>query len=51
MNLDRINNIRERIKRNKEKLREEQGNFKNQKMLRLKIRIDEIQIQIERLKD
>lgn len=51
MNLDRINNIRERIKRNKEKLREEQGNFKNQKMLRLKIRIDELQIKIERLKD
>ena len=51
MNLDRINNIRERIKRNKEKLREEQGNFKNQKMLRHKIRIDELQIKIERLKD
>ena len=33
-----------------EKLKEETGNPKNQQILRLKIRIDEIQIQIENLK-
>jgi predicted nucleic acid-binding Zn-ribbon protein len=50
MDLDKIRKLRERIKNNKEKLKEETGNPKNQQILRLKIRIDEIQIQIENLK-
>lgn len=50
MDLDKIRKLRERIKINKEKLKEETGNPKNQQILRLKIRIDEIQIQIENLK-
>jgi hypothetical protein len=51
MNIDKINNIEERIKGNKEKLKYEKGNSKNQQILRLKIKIDELQIRIERLKD
>ena len=50
MDLEKIRKLRERIKSNNEKLKEETGNPKNQQILRLKIRIDEIQIQIERLK-
>lgn len=50
MDLDKIKKLRDRIKSNKEKLKDETGNPKNQQILRLKIRIDEIQIQIERLK-
>jgi hypothetical protein len=50
METDKINGIRKRINDNKEKLKEEQGNIKNQRILRLKIKIDELQIQIERLK-
>lgn len=49
MNLEKIKKLRERINNNKEKLKEEIGNPKNQKILRLKIGIDEIQIQIEKL--
>lgn len=50
MNTEKIKSIEDRIKKNREKLKEETGNTKNQQILRLKIRIDEIQIQIEKLK-
>lgn len=50
MDLDKIRKLRDRIKSNNKKLKEENGNPKNQQILRLKIRIDEIQIQIENLK-
>lgn len=50
MDLNKIKKLIERIKSNKEKLKDETGNPKNQQILRLKIRIDEIQIQIENLK-
>lgn len=50
MNTEKIKSIEDRIKKNREKLKEETGNPKNQQILRLKIRIDEIQIQIEKLK-
>lgn len=50
MNNEKIKKLRDRIKSNKEKLQEENGNPKNQKVLRLKIEIDELQIQIEKVK-
>lgn len=50
MNHEKINRLTDRIKSNREKLKEETGNPKNQQILRLKIKIDEIQIKIERLK-
>ena len=50
MNTEKIKSIEDRIKNNREKLKEETGNLKNQQILRLKIKIDEIQIQIEKLK-
>lgn len=51
MNIEKIKKIENRIKSNKEKLRNEKGNLKNQQILRLKINLDELQIKIERLKD
>ncbi len=50
MNHEKISRLTDRIKSNREKLKEETGNTKNQQILRLKIKIDEIQIKIERLK-
>ena len=47
---DKINKLTDRIKSNKVKLQEENGNPKNQQILRLKIQIDELQVKIERLK-
>jgi hypothetical protein len=49
MNLEKIRKLTDQIKSNKEKLKQETGNSKNQEILRLKIKIDEIQIKIERL--
>jgi hypothetical protein len=51
MNTEKINNLQERIRKNRKKLKDETGNLKNQQILRLKIKIDELQIKIERLKD
>jgi len=50
MNIKKINRLKDRIKSNREKLKEETGNPKNQQILRLEIKIDEDQIKIERLK-
>ena len=51
MNTEKINNLQERIRKNRKKLKDETGNLKNQRILRLRIQIDELQIKIERLKD
>ena len=51
MDYERIKKIEDRIKRRKEQLKDEKGNFQNQKLLRLKIDIDEAKIKIERIKD
>jgi hypothetical protein len=50
MDIDKIKKLTERIQGNREKLKQESGNPKNQQILRLKITIDEIQIKIERLR-
>ena len=47
METDKINVIRKRINDNKDKLKEEKGNYKNQRILRLKIKIDELQLQLQ----
>ena len=51
MNTEKINNLQERIRKNRKKLKDETGNLKNQRILRLRIQIDELQIKIERLID
>jgi hypothetical protein len=50
MNANKIRKLNDKIRSNREKLKLETGNSKNQKILRLEIQIDEIQIQIEKLK-
>jgi hypothetical protein len=50
MDLEKIKSLSNKMKVNKEKLKKETGNSKNQQILRLKIKIDELQIQIEKLK-
>ena len=44
MNTERIRTIERKIKSNKEKLKAEKGNYRNQQILRLKIQIDELQM-------
>jgi hypothetical protein len=51
MNTEKIKNIESRIKKNRDKLKKETGNLKNQQILRLEITIDELEIKKERLKD
>ncbi len=51
MDTERIKSIEKRITSNREKLKKEKGNYRNQQILRLKIQIDELQVKIERLKD
>jgi hypothetical protein len=51
MNIQKIKKINDNIRKNKEKLKLESGNSKNQQIIRLRIKIDELQIAIERLSD
>lgn len=51
MNIEKIKKLNDKIRKNKEKLKLEVGNSKNQQILRLRIKIDELQIAIERLSD
>jgi len=50
MDANKINKLYDKIKRNREKLKIETGNSKNQKILRLEIEISELQIEIEKIK-
>jgi|GEM_PF-5993805 hypothetical protein len=50
MGSEKIENFEERIKSNREKISREIGNSKNQKILSLKIKIDEIKIKLEKIK-
>ena len=50
MDANKINKLYDKIKRNREKLKVETGNSKNQKILRLEIEISELQIEIEKIK-
>jgi hypothetical protein len=50
MDLKKIRKLNDKIKGKREKLKLETGNSKNQRILRLEIEIDELQIQIEKLK-
>ena len=50
MNLEKITQIEQRIKQNKEKLQAEKDQ-KKKTILRLRISIDEIKVKIERLLD
>ena len=49
--LNKVKHLNDKIRKNKEKLKLESGNSKNQRILRLRIKIDELQIAIERLSD
>jgi hypothetical protein len=51
MNIDKIRKLNERIRKNKEKLKLQAGNSKNQQIISLRIKIDELQMAIERLSD
>jgi hypothetical protein len=50
MDSKKIQNINKKINTNREKLKQETGNSKNQRILRLQIQISELEIQIEKLK-
>ena len=50
MDANKINKLNDKIRANREKLKLETGNTKNQRILRLEIEISELQIQIEKIK-